>query len=443
MERKKVLIVTYYWPPSGGGGVQRWVKFVKYLRSFGWEPVVFVPEGGEYPILDESLQSEIPEGVQILKCPIWEPYKLYRIIARDKGKAVSAGFISEDKKKKKVGTIKKLSRWVRGNMFFPDARKYWIRPATKMILKHLKTESIDALITTGPPFSLHMIGERVQAKSGIKWFADFRDPWMNMDNQDAFQFTKKGLQRHIDGENRVLQKADTVATVSWYLSNLYQEQSGRKIEVLPNGFDTVDILNAKVDTSIPNDKFVIGHYGTFGGDRNNESLWNTLADIAKENPKFKDQLLIELVGPVDASILASIEALGLKENLVHISYLAHHLCISKMKRASMLLVVLNNNLNEEGRVTGKIFEYLATGNQIIGIGSKTSDCANVIHESNAGQMIDFEDQSHMRTFITDCYDKFDPNGTYTDIDLDESRARFTRENLTKSLAGMLDEMIKK
>ncbi|MBE9481851.1 MAG: glycosyl transferase family 1, partial [Bacteroidetes bacterium] len=174
---KKVLIITYYWPPSGGAGVQRWLKFVKYLREFGWEPIVYTPENPEAPDIDNSLEKDIPDNLTVIKRKIWEPYTAYKkFIGQEKEQKINAGFLSENKKPK---LSENISVWIRGNFFIPDARKFWIKPSVKFLTNYLKNNPVDAMISSGPPHSMHMIALGLKQRLGIPWLADFRDPWTN------------------------------------------------------------------------------------------------------------------------------------------------------------------------------------------------------------------------------------------------------------------------
>src|SRR4030095_1074602 len=168
---KKVLIITYYWPPGGGSGVQRWLKFVKYLPQTGWQPVVYTPENGEMPVNDSSLTDDIPTGTEVLKTKIWEPYNLYKtFIGADKNVKVSTGFLTEEKK---PGMAERLSVWLRGNMFIPDARRFWIGPSIKYLSSYLEKSHVDVIVSTGPPHSMHLIAMKLSEKFNIPWVADF------------------------------------------------------------------------------------------------------------------------------------------------------------------------------------------------------------------------------------------------------------------------------
>jgi len=230
---KKVLIITYYWPPSGGAGVQRWLKFVKYLREYGWEPVVFTAEGGEVPVIDDSLKKDIPENIEVIYGPIWEPYTAYkRLIGQKKGDKIQTGFLTENKKPK---TTEKLSIWIRGNLFIPDARKFWIKPSVKSLSKYLKENNVDAIVSNGPPHTTHMIALSLKKKFDIPWLADFRDPWTNIDFYDKLLLSKWADKTHHKLEDEVINLADEVVTVSPNWAKDFLEQSKRKFQVIYNG----------------------------------------------------------------------------------------------------------------------------------------------------------------------------------------------------------------
>jgi hypothetical protein len=167
---KKVLIITYYWPPAGGPGVQRWLKFVKYLPDFGVEPVVYAPLNPHYPLQDASLEQEVPNGVEVIKQKILEPYSVSKLISRKQTTTISSGIIAEEEKQ---SLLQKMMLFIRGNLFIPDARVLWVKPSVKFLKDYLQKNNIDTIITTGPPHSLHLIGLELQKKLPVKWIADF------------------------------------------------------------------------------------------------------------------------------------------------------------------------------------------------------------------------------------------------------------------------------
>ncbi len=432
---KKVLIITYYWPPSGGAGVQRWLKFVKYLREFGWEPVVYTPENPEVPAIDHSLEKDIPEGITVLRTKVWEPYSAYkRFVGRKKDDSIKAGFLSE---KKKAGLTEKIAVWIRGNFFIPDARKFWIKPSIKYLTNYLKEHPVDAIVSTGPPHSMHLIALGIKKKLNIPWLADFRDPWTNIDFYDKLMLSDFADKKHKRMELSVLKAADKLVTVSWNWALDFKKLGAKKIDVITNGFDPDDFNNIKFN---PPQKFTMVHIGSMNRDRNPHVLWEALNELLTEEPSLLHDLKIVFIGQTDYSVFESIEKFGLSEYVEKTDYKPHDELMNSAANASVLLLPLNNTPNVKGIIPGKIFEYLALKRPVLCIGSNLGDSAKIIKECHAGFVIDFNDKVTMKTCIRDLYERYKSDNLYLDED-DEIINQFSRKNLTKKIAGLLDEMI--
>ena len=311
---KKVLIITYYWPPGGGAGVQRWLKFVKYLRQFGWEPIVYTALNGEMPVVDNSLEKDVPHGVRVIREPIWEPYSIYKkFIGRKKGEKINASFLNENKK---GGIAEKISVWIRGNFFIPDARKFWVKPSVKKLLQLIRTEEIGYVISSGPPHSMHLIALALKREiAGLRWVADFRDPWTNIDFYEKLMLTQRADRLHHRLEREVLLNADLVIsvgeTMSRELADIYRDAGGTeagKFRVITNGYDDDDIERGDL---IRDSKFSIAHVGTLVKDRNPAVLWKVLSRLVKTNLRFREKLEIKLVGKVDFFVKEEIRRHGL------------------------------------------------------------------------------------------------------------------------------------
>jgi len=325
---KKVLIITYYWPPSGGAGVQRWLKFVKYLRQFQWEPVVYCPSAAEYPEQDLSLIKDIPEKLELLQHPIWEPYEIYKqFIGRGKDEKISAGFLAEEKR---ASLMEKISIWVRGNLFIPDARKFWIKPSVRFLSEYLTTHPVDVIISTGPPHSCHLIARKLRKKFDIPWIADFRDPWTNIDFYPDLMLTGLADKKHHQLEKAVLTEADAVIAVSPGLAAEFNVIYPREYHVITNGFDGDDLQSSA--EIITDKKFSLVHIGSLVPARNPEKLWKVLNKMVCEESEFKDDLEIKLVGKVDYSVRESIEREGLSSFLNKIDYVPHSEVATIMQR---------------------------------------------------------------------------------------------------------------
>ena len=359
---KKVLIITYYWPPSGGGGVQRWLKFVKYLHNFGWEPVVYTPENPERPVEDNSLLQDIPEDCTVIKKPIKEPYRFYKkLTGKSDDQKIQTAFLSEDEGRSSF--IENLSVWIRGNFFIPDARRSWIKPSVKFLSAYLEKHKIDALVTTGPPHSMHMIGYQLKTKMQIPWLADFRDPWTNIDYYRQLRLTGQADRKHHQLEKKVLSAADAVTVVSPGMIDDFSEKIIRDYYFIPNGYDAEDVSSeVKVQKS---EKFTLSHIGSLTKTRNAGNLWLALAELVKEDKMLARDLEVRNVGKMDYHVAKMIEDAGLKQYLISVDYLPHKEVVDEQKKAALLLLLINNTPNAKMILTGKIFEYLVSGTPVM------------------------------------------------------------------------------
>lgn len=437
---KKVLIISYYWPPSGGAGVQRWLKFCKYLRDYGWEPVVYTVENGEMPVIDKSLEKDIPANMLVIKKPIWEPYTLYKkFIGRKKDERINTGFLSEKKKK---GFMEKISVWIRGNFFIPDARKFWIKPSVKFLKQFIIENNISAIVSSGPPHSMHLIALGLKEKyPTIKWLADFRDPWTNIDYYKDLQLTKLADKKHHQLEERVLQKADAIVSVGKTMKNEFIEIMRKKsisIEsksyVITNGFDEDDIDDSPKTNE---KKFSIAHIGTLVASRNPILLWEILDELVKENELFKQELEIKLVGKVDYGVMESIKEKKLDAFLTKIDYLPHAEINRFQKNASALLLLVNNTPNAKGILTGKLFEYLASATPILAIGPVDGDLAEILNETGAGKISGFDDKNNLKNNILSLFHQHREGKL---ISSTANITKYSRKNLTAQLASILNSL---
>ncbi len=431
---KKVLIITYYWPPMGGGGVQRWLKTTKYIREYGWEPIIFTPENGEISILDEGMLKEIPKGVEVIKIPIWEPFNLYKkLLGKKKDEKMAPGLGQESKGN---SFLQNLSIWVRGNFFIPDARKFWIKPATKYLLNYLKNNNIDAIISTGPPHTTHMIALNVTAKKTIPWLADFRDPWTNIDFYHKLKLTAWADKTHKKLEQKVLQKANQIVTVSWSWAADFYKISNRMPMVITNGFDPADFKEAG---QLPLDKkFTITHAGSLNDDRNPHILWLALNNLCNNVKGFKTDLVIKFIGQVDISAINELTAKGLSANFTKINSLPHQQVITHLIKAQLLLLPLNDTPNINGVVPGKLYEYLGAKRPIICIGKTTGDAAKIIEETNAGSVVDFKEVENLEQEILKFYKFYKNNSLKTKSNGYE---KYSRKLLAGAIAEELNKII--
>ncbi len=423
---KRVLIITYYWPPSGGAGVQRWLKFAKYLPEFGWEPVIYTPENPEYPVEDPTLEKDVPVDIEILRQPIWEPYGLYRRFIGQKGKRIGGGFVSE---KKEPGLLQRISVWIRGNLFIPDARRFWIKPSVRFLGQYLKDSPVDAVISTGPPHSMHLIALELKRSMGIKWIADFRDPWTNIDFYRDLMLSPGADRRHRQMEQDVLKEADLTLTIGYTMTREMEALGAKRVETVTNGYDEDDFPETEVKVD---EEFSIAHIGTFSPSRNHPMFWKTLSELKSENSEFAGKLKIRTLGAVDHSVRSSINEHGLTGNWEEIEYVPHEEVLHYQRCSRVLLVCINNTPNATGILPGKFFEYLASGRPILAIGPKESDIGKVLHETKAGMIVEPNDVEGMRESLLYLF----KDGTDFKPDQDAIN-QFSRKRLTERLVGLM------
>ncbi|MEI7663639.1 MAG: glycosyltransferase family 4 protein [Bacteroidota bacterium] len=428
---KKVLVITYYWPPSGGAGVQRWLKFVKYLRDFNWEPVVFCPENPEYPETDNSLFADVPPGLEVLKLPIWEPYSIYKkLLGQKKEDKISAAFLSETKKNK---TLENISVWIRGNLFIPDARKFWAGPAVRFLMKHLKNHPVDVIISTGPPHTTHLIAMALSGKTGIPWMADFRDPWTNIDFYKELKLSSLADKRHHKLELEVLKRASAVTVISNSMASDFKKIHDRRYHVITNGYDLKDI---KEDSAIePDVKFSLAHIGTLVSARNPVTLWKALQNLLAAHPELAGDLEIKLVGKVDHTVMTSLQEFGLTGFVRKIDYLPHDKVVICQQQSQVLLLIINNTPNSAMILTGKFFEYMAAKRPILCLGPAGGDAAAILRETKTGLLAGFGDVGTMENHILHYYGLFKNHGLeVSSIEIE----KYSRRELTRELAQVLD-----
>ncbi|MBL7877984.1 MAG: glycosyltransferase [Cyclobacteriaceae bacterium] len=435
MTNKKVLIITYYWPPSGGVAVQRVLKFCKYLRNFGWEPVIYTVSNGEFPELDNSLLDEIPDGIKIYKTRIWEPYSLYKLFTGKKNKeTIHRNTI---KTGNKISVAEKISLWIRGNLFIPDTRCFWIKPSIFFLNRKLFNEKFDAIISTGPPHSNHLIALKLYNKNKIPWLADFRDPWTTMDYYQDLRLTRWADKRHHDLELNVLKSASVTVVVGRHMKKEFDQKGARRVEIITNGFDESDFA---VSPSLTLDsQFSIVHVGSFLKRRNPEMLWKAMARLKQENHPIIHHLKIKLIGRVEQTILDSIDRYALTEYLIQVSFVPHNAVAQYLQSAQLLLLPIDNFEGAKWVLTGKLFEYLASRRPVLCIGPTDGDAAKLLAETGVGETFGFEDELGIIDFLVRHYNAF-LLGKWS-VPNEEKIMNYSRRELTRQLSKLLDEIV--
>ena len=435
---KRVLIISYYWPPTGGSGVQRWVKFAKYLPAEGWQPVIYTPENPEQLAIDASLEAEVPAEAEVIRTHIVEPYELYKKLLRKSGHSKEAVEVNPVNAQNK-SFLQKVAMWVRGNLFRPDPRCLWIRPSVRFLKKYLEEHPVDLIVSTGPPQSMHMIALRLARQTGLPWIADFRDPWTKIFYFKHLAMTPMTRRWHQKMEKKVLDEATAVVAVSPLVQQEFQAMTQTPVELITNGFDECDFVSEKCIEAYgaPEKPFVITHTGLFATDGNPTTLWTVLAEKCSKCEDFRKALKINLIGKTDEQIIKAICAAGLADNLNDMGYQPHARAIDEQRKASLLILPLRKEPEYKAVLPGKLFEYLASWRPVLGIGQPNGAMSMILNNTKTGIVLDWEDKKSIARYIDLCWDKH-LKGCLTVENSDISQ--FTRRNLTKRMAELFERL---
>ncbi|WMJ73452.1 hypothetical protein RCC89_09800 [Cytophagaceae bacterium ABcell3] len=431
-DRKKVLIITYYWPPAGGIGVLRCLKFAKYLRKFGWEPVIHTVENAQYPIKDQSNFKDIPEGITVLKTPCIEPFNFYKLITGKKKDDPMGNVLNTHDKK--PGIMHHLSLWIRGNLFFPDARALWIKPSVKFLSKYLQENPVDAIFSDGPPHTNTMIAYHLKKKLGIPWVSDYQDPWTQVDYYKLFPLTSWADRKHKKMEQECFKAADkiTIASPTW--GRQLEEIGASKTEVLYYGYDEDDFKSLPQQLD---EKFTISHSGLMGPDRCPVPLFAALKALKEEVPGFVDDLRIVLMGQVDYGVVEEFRKAGLEKNLILKGMVPRAESLRCMINSQILLLPLNQARNAKGRIPGKLYENLRAHRPILSFGPLDSDVANILSNTGAGETFDYCDLEGVKEFLLKSYKKYKAGMLTVDS---SDIICYSNEKQTEKLAYLLNKV---
>jgi len=434
---KKVLIITYYFPPSGGPGVQRVLKFVKYLPQFGWEPIVLTVRDGDYPARDESLLKEIPPSLKIFKTSIVEPYSLYRRITGKKpGTAVDVNNIPKKGEQKKLSEA--IAEFVRSTFFIPDARVGWLLTAVGAAKKIIRSEKIDAIYSSSPPYTCAVIGRNVHRATGIPWVAGFRDPWTGfLSTPDRWSLPKKIDERL---ERSCFQEASRVE-VAWRgilldLHRKYPDIPVDKVAHLPNGFDGADFPPAPYR---PNETFTITYTGSMYGVRNPRTFLQAVANLIAGKKIDPAKIRLKFIGRFGAEVLEMFRHPSIDGCVEVLPYLPHAESIAHLMTSDALLLIVDEYAGGEEIVPGKVFEYIGARRPIIGI-AHDGAVSELLRSTNAGRTARNDDVPAIERIILEYYGDYLYNRPGFSPDL-TTIGQYERKEITGRLARLLDESL--
>ena len=433
---RKVLIITYYWPPASGPGVQRFLKISKYLTDFNWQPVILTVQNTSASSFDTSLEKEISESIDVFKTKTFEPFEVYNQLAGNKGKQPGTGLIGLESNK---GLFKKLSLFIRANFFIPDARKGWCRFALKEARKIIKENQIEAIITTGPPHSTHLTGLALKKEFGLPWIADLRDPWTNIFYNKYFPRTIRTKKKDQYLEDSVIMNADLVTVVSKGLQDEFENRA-KKSEIIYNGFDPADIPETK---TIKSERFILSYVGNFKPNQNGIAFWESIFELKNEIPDFQDNFKINLTGNLNSGIFEIIEKYLLNDIVETNSFVSHSEAIKLMVNSGLLLFIIPDTDSNHLIITGKLFEYIASGTPVLSIGPAKGNAAEILRDSGRDTMISYDDKNKIKEIIKKYYsDWINSSGElYKHPETDNQK--FSRKFQAKQFADQLDILTEK
>lgn len=414
---KKVLIIANQFPPMGGAGVQRSVKFVKHLRSFGYEPVVLTRGIGNMQLRDETLLDDVPEGVSVYRTRPLELPEL-RGIMRIPGKVL-------------------------GKLVIPDTACFWYKNSRKTALRIVKEEKIDIVYTTSAPYSDHLLGLYIKEKMpSVKWAADFRDEWTNnpyiLDN--PHNAVRTGIEKRMEG--RVLQEADLLITNTPVMRENFirnNSLSGDNFVVIPNGYDIEDFAGLDTDAAPHNDRFTMVYTGALYGRRRPDNFFRALSELKKEGRVDTGRIEVRLIGNYhNDKLQAQIDSFELTECVRIIGYVPHDVCIEHQIAADALILIEGSGRGADAFYTGKIFEYMNTNRPVVAV-LPEGCAAELVRESAIGEVADADSVEQIKSVIYDYYSRwsegalsFEPNRSVIE--------RYERKKLTEALAAAFDSI---
>jgi hypothetical protein len=432
---KKVLLVTYAWPPAGGPGVQRVLKFAKFLPKFGWDPVVLTVKSGTFTAIDESLVRDVSDSCVVYHSPTLEPTSVYkRFVGMKAEERIPIAVLAEPNPSVK----KRVANWVRLNAFVPDAKIGWWPGAVRVGARAIREHQPQLIFSSAPPPTTHLVAKTLSTRFNLPWIADFRDPWTDTHYYEGH--TRAALTRRLDEalERSVCSRADRLVFVSRLDLDVYGQRHGtrNKSVHVPNGYDELDFASLP-EVSPSYDKFTIVHLGGIGIERSPATLFRVTKQLIDEGTIARDRICIRLVGNVQESVVTALRAVGAEPFVEVIPYVPHHEALRHAAQAHALLLLITQSQHNQRILPGKTFEYLRYGKPIVTLGPPGGEVDRILHEVGAGKVLAYDDQDGIRTTIEALHAAWKA-GQLVPGPNAAAIARYTRENLAKELASVFD-----
>lgn len=435
MERKTVIIFTYYWPPVSSGGVWRWLKMSKYLPDFNWNPIIVTVRDGAFSAFDETIVNDVDEKIEVYKTKSYDPYLIYNRLQGKNDKSLPeamAGAVDSG------SVFQRFSYFIRANLFLPDPKIGWVRYAYLKGKELIQSRKIDAIITTGPPHSVHLIGKKLKLKfNKLPWVMDFRDPWTS--NYMVTEFMKRTqISAYLDKklENKTLKLADYVTGISPGLVSEFKDRN-HNIKVIYNGFDEADFQSYSAQ---PSKFFTLSYVGSLKPNMNIVALWDALADLIKQNEEFGRYFRLQFVGNLNPHIVKVIQKLGIGDNLILKEFMPHKQAIDEMRNTQMLLFIVPRATYAKNITSGKVFEYLASRTPMLSLGPTDGNAAWILKKAKRELMIDYDDKVLVKEKLKQSFQVWLNNGKVLKKHETTDYLFFSRKRQAGEMAEILNEL---
>lgn len=449
--KRNVLFIAYHFPPIGGSGVQRSIKYVKYLPKFEYNPLVVTVKNGHNFAYDFGMLKEIPENVKVYRSNSGEMLWFRERIENFNKMLVRLKSNSNNKKEVKIEKIQnnncksetikdKVFRYLEYNYYIPDTKIRWYKHAIKDIKKRVLNENeIDIIYSTSSPYTDHLIGLEIKKTINKPWVADFRDPWIGNDIIMG-EYSKERVEKEKKLELEVVSLADVVINVTESITDMYKKrypQFKDKFITITNGFDSNDKKVIKKEKS---NKFKINYSGILIKSQDPKDIIAAIERITNKDKNFEKDLEINFTGNIAEELINMMKSSSISSKININSYVEHDKILNIMANSNINLLILPDEDQSKGIYTGKIFDYILAERPILGIMPEDGVAAKLINENNIGLAVNHGEIDKLEEFILSEYRKF-KNGQLLDINSISKCSQFDRKNLAKQLAEVFNKLI--
>lgn len=443
---KRVLMICYAFPPTGGGGVQRSVKFVKYLPDNGWQPTVLTAANPSVPVRDQDLAGDVKSSVKVIRARTLEPsYSSKQKLAPSASKSRFS--------------VKRFIRSAAMSVLQPDPQVLWNPFAYRAASAELNQADYDVIYATGPPYSSFLLGQRLKRKYGIPLVVDFRDEWL-IAIEYLENHRRSALSSRIQTKmmHRILQSADAILATTQASADqlgVYASRVGSaaKVHCIYNGYDESDFAETSCDVGIRDDtalnatgcanqdssRLRIVYTGTLWELTDISPVVESLRKLIASNPTIAAKIQLSIAGRLAPKQQAIVD--GLRNSPIEVQclgYLPHNECITLARSADLLLLLLADRPGAERVVPAKLFEYLALQRRVLAVCGE-GETEMLLRQRSQVVRFHPDDRDAIADYLQACVadPKMHmpvPNPSPNELET------FSRRRLTQQLASVMQEL---